>query len=143
MQVQFNIFLNAIICIPPRKENKNILDIDISIVISEKVRHAIQKSRFTQDVIAGWCGIPLRTFADKIAGNTAWKVDEVAHIAIFLEITLDELVFGERNYVKKFNDFYKAETKKKVKEFLEKKKDYKTIGKLYSEGYFKEKDKSK
>ena len=76
------------------------------------------------------------TMAMLLQGRQSWRISHLVAIAEYYSVSLDELVFGDPNYIQKNkvknSHFLKAE----IRKFLTDNKKFKTLGELEASGFF-------
>lgn len=74
-------------------------------------------------------------------GKSPWRLKHLSKLAKYFGVTTDWLIFGDRDYINKFNYEENLKTKQSIKDFLVNEGHYQTYGKLQAKGFFKELEK--
>lgn len=120
------------------------LNDDLTIAVDEiepnalvRIKAELKRIGFSYPVFSNLIKMPLQTFQDKINGKFPFKLSEFCKICIILGKTSDELLFGDAAFIKNYNFLQKKKNVQTIKDFLIKEQNYKTLGKLEAEGFFK------
>jgi len=107
--------------------------------ITARVVELMNKNHIEPYLISDIAGMPRPSFSRIVKNNRfPWRVEWLAKIALYFNVTLDYLIFGDKDFVKKKNREFTYNAKKAVRDVLLKDKKYLTYGKLQAEGFFKE-----
>jgi hypothetical protein len=114
-----------------------------NIQITGRILELIKRSNLDPSIVCDIAEMPRSSFSYIVKKNRfPWRVEWLAKIALYFDVTIDYIVFGDKDYVKKRNKEFIYESKKLIKDMLLKEKKYLTYGKLQAEGFFKELEKN-
>lgn len=119
------------------------MQITENIKITARVLELAEEHSITPNLLCEIALMPRSSYSDIIKNNRfSWRVDWLARIAVYFNVTTDYLIFGDKDFVKKKNHEFVKDIKIQIKEFLLRDKKFLTYGKLSAEGFF-EKDSNK
>lgn len=74
----------------------------IDIEISKRVISIINKYGLNQSFLSTLFDIKPSSVSDIINGKSPWRIKHLYRFSLYFSVTLDELVFGDKDYVKKY-----------------------------------------
>ena len=111
---------------------------DFNKTISQKIRDLLNINKINHYILCGLLDLKPSAISELLKGRSNWQISHITILAEYFGITLDELVFGEKNHISEFNKEQIYNFKKQVKDYLVREKKFTTYGKLTADGYFKE-----
>lgn len=104
--------------------------------VSERILKLIGKYHLDRGAVAETIGIKISSFNDILSGKSPWRIAYLSKICMYLGITLDEAVWGDKNYVEKQTETMDIEFRQKILKYLKDNKKYEAFGRLTAEGFF-------
>lgn len=111
---------------------------ELDIRVANKVQVLIEEHRLTRQIVSSFLKIRSTSFGDIMNGKSPWRLEYLSKVALYFNVTTDELIFGDKDYVSKFTKQKNYEFKEDIQDFLIREKKYETYGKLTAEGFFSE-----
>lgn len=116
---------------------------DYHLNVSKKLLALMEEYNISNTMICGLLDLSPSTISELLKGDKyEWKIKHLVKLAFYFGVTLDEFVFGHKDYIKKQLAHEKAKTifegKTKMREYLIENKKTDTLGKLTAEGFFDE-----
>ena len=113
----------------------NVEELEPNILL--RIKSGLKQVNFSYPIFSYLIDMPLQTFQDKINGKFPFKLSEFCKICMVLGKSSEELLFGDADFIKHFNYLQNKKVVQSIKDFLIKEQNYKTLGKLEAEGFFK------
>ena len=104
-------------------------------IIKLMEKHGI--NAYTTYILSALFNLKPSSVSELLDGKRRWRLEQIIKIAKYFTISLDELVFGSKDYIPHLEKTQKYETLNSIKDFLVKEKKFAAYGKLQSEGFFK------
>ena len=104
--------------------------------VSGRILKLFEKYNLDRSAIADAIDIKISSFNDVLSGKSPWRLSFLSKLCLYLGVSIDEVVFGDKNYVEKQNEILDIEFRKKIKKYLKDKKKYEAFGRLTAEGFF-------
>lgn len=117
-------------------DNNSFLSIDYNKKFSDKVVSLMNKHNISNLLICGVLDLKPTAVSELLAGRSRWMLQHVVKIAAYFTTPIEELIFDDPNFIKKFKENINIEMKQNIKDFLVKEKKTTTYGKLYTDGFF-------
>jgi len=114
------------------------MDKSIDKKVSDKIKALLDKYRIDRYIIADLLNISASSFNDILSNKSPWRLQYLSKLALYFSMSLDELVFGDKDYIEKTNKKYNIELKKFIKNYLVKNKKYEAYGRLTANGFFED-----
>lgn len=111
---------------------------ELDIRVAKSVQVLIEKEKLTRQIVASFLKISTSSFGDIMNGKSPWRLEYLSKVALYFSVTTDELIFGDKDFVKKYSKKKNYEFKEDIKEYLIREKNYTAYGKLTAEGFFDE-----
>lgn len=105
--------------------------------ISTNVVNLMKKHNTPAFLIAHLIDVAPSTMAMLLQGNQSWRISHLVAIAEYYSVTIDELVFGDPDYIQKNKVKNSHFLKNEIRKFLTENKKFKTLGELEANGFFK------
>lgn len=114
------------------------MDFDIESNTTKNIKIAMGGKSLSISLTALIMNIPEPTLKDKLSNKSPWKILELAKFCLFIKKSIDEIVFGDKNFITNTSDKQIYNVKSDIKNSLVKDKKYKLYGKLTADGFFDE-----
>jgi hypothetical protein len=114
--------------------------IDLDATFANSIEKEMKSYGLKNHVVASIIGLTASGFGDLLSGKNGWKLSNAANLAMYFGKTLDELVFGDKDFIEKNNAAYRKQAAKKIKDYLVREKKYRAYGELQLKGFFDELD---
>lgn len=98
----------------------------------------MRKQNIQNLVLCGILDLKPSGVVSLLKGRNNWSLSYVVKICFFFGKSIDEMVFGDKDYVEKHTAKNIKAMKEDIKRFLVENKNYKTLGELTAQGYFDE-----
>jgi hypothetical protein len=108
--------------------------------VAKRVTELIEEYNLSTTVLQALLKLKSSSASSLLRDERGWTLTHVATVAQYFGVTIDELVFGDKDFIEKNNEKLGLELKKQVYEHLIQENNSYTLGKLFSEGYFKDVD---
>lgn len=104
--------------------------------VSGRILKLIEKYNLDRSAIADTINIKISSFNDVLAGKSPWRLTFLSKLCMYFGVSIDEVVFGDKNYVEKQSEIMDIEFRKKIFKYLKDNKRYEAFGRLAANGFF-------
>lgn len=101
----------------------------------------MEKFKINKMTIAALLHLKPTMTSDLLSNKRHWKLIHVISLALYFGVPLEELIFSDSEFIKKYSKEVKLNNLREIKESLINEKRHSTLGKLTAEGFFNEIDK--
>ena len=111
------------------------------IEISKRVRDLIRKFKLDENIFRDILNIPEIAFTKMMNGESSWRLQYLTNIAVYFNIPLEILIYGDNEYIIKAHTKYQKGFLNSVKKYLLDNNRHKDYVRLLEQGFFRELEK--
>lgn len=109
-------------------------------IVTAQVKKLLEKHKLPYTIISVLLDVKMSTVSGILAGRQGWTIANIATLAEYFGVTLDELVFGDKHHIEKTTARQKREAVEDIYMSLVRDGNTNTLGKLMADGFFKDVD---